>query len=316
MPGWSFVEPPTGFGWAPDRHFRAVMTEDGGRTPVVIRHSWSIEGHETERHLYESVLGRFPFVTPQLLASFSIEGGETPWMVLEDIGELVAERVNPGDRRAFLQALGQLHGCCLALLESAQLAMGPLTHFPESHAHTYYREWEALLTQGIESNALGIPASSLRTCRRLGDALAAEPQLLLHGDTDCSNAVVTGRGIGLVDWERACLGPASIDLSRVVLADALLEDMQVYRSAFSRAAGTELTDADAIKIGRMGILFDALRSICYYVRQTTDGNDPGEDWRKRYYQPSIECLDSQTWLELSRHEVRDKTTEQRHATDG
>ena len=153
-----------------------------------------------------------------------------------------------------------------------------------------------MLTRGVESEGLGVPASSLGACRRLRDALAAEPQLLLHGDTDYSNAIVTERGIGFVDWERACFGPASVDVSRVVVADALMEDMQAYRSAFSVAAGTVLTDVDAIRIGSMGILFDALRTICCYIRQTTEGNDPGEDWRARYYQPSIELLDSRTWL--------------------
>ena len=134
------MKPPQGFGWAPHRHFRAILGRNGREVPVIIRACWSVSGFESERHLYESVLGQFPFVTPRLLASFSLKDGEVPWMVLQDIGEPAAQKAKPEDRRAFLQALGQLHGCSFTLLASAQLPRGPLPCFPESHAYTYYHE--------------------------------------------------------------------------------------------------------------------------------------------------------------------------------
>ena len=217
-------------------------------------------------------------------------------MILQDIGEQVAAADCPADRRAFLQALGQLHGCSRCLLDSGQLHQGPLKCFPASHAYTHYDEWEGLLTQGLDLDEYDLPASTLEACRRLRDALAAEPRALLHGDTDLSNAIVTNSGIGLIDWERACLGPASVDLSRVVPASELADDAQTYRTAFNETAGFELSNGDVLRVVGIGILFDSLRWICHYIKQSTCGNSPDEEWRSQYYIPCLEHIRSEVWL--------------------
>ncbi|HIJ73636.1 MAG TPA: hypothetical protein HPP83_05985 [Candidatus Hydrogenedentes bacterium] len=66
MPGWQFAEPPRGFGWAPNRHFRAELVKGDRRKRVVIRESWSPAGFQIERYLYLSVLGDLPVKTPRL----------------------------------------------------------------------------------------------------------------------------------------------------------------------------------------------------------------------------------------------------------
>ena len=312
MPGWSFAEPPLGFGWAPERHFRAVLRRDGENARVIVRRTWTVAGFQAERHVYESVLAQFSFVTPELLAFFKLDGCDTPWMVLQDIGEQLASSERSEDRRMFIGVLGHLHGTSQRLLASNQIGMGPLLSFPASLAYMHYDEWDAMLTRGMKSKDYGIPASALEACRKLRDALTAEPTVLLHGDTDFSNAIVTGEGIGLIDWERACLGPASLDLSRVVSASDLADDMQVYCESFNEGGGYSLTEDEAIRIGGLGLVFDSLRWICHFIKQATAGNSPGDEWRKQYYDPCLEALSSRTWLQY--WEAR--TTEPVAAGDG
>jgi aminoglycoside phosphotransferase (APT) family kinase protein len=216
-------------------------------------------------------------------------------MVLRDLGEQVASSARSEDRRSFIEALGGLHGQSRRLLECGGFDRGPLRFFPARHACTHYGEWDALLTMGMKPEICGIPASALEVCRKLKAFLAAAPAALLHGDTDFSNAIVTNKGIGLIDWERACLGPASVDLSRVVSPDELAVDMRCYRAAFNKAGDADLAGEEAVRLGERAVAFDSLRWISHYVKQCLGGNDPGDDWRERYYEPCIRILRSREW---------------------
>ena len=287
MPGWEFENPLQGFGWAPQRHFRAVLVTASRKQSVIVRRSSSVSGFETERYLYESVLADLPFKTPQLLGTFTLNGDQSPWMILEDIGHRTAADA-PEKRRLFLQILAWLHGHGRRLCEAGQLDEERLRRFPANHP--YYNEWEAVLENGLTSGTYALPNTVLRSLWRLQEGLAQQPQTLLHGDTDYSNAILTYDGMALVDWERASIGPGSVDLGRVVSPEELYDDMQSYRTAYCEASGQEMGDEEALRIGGLGVVFDSLRWICYYVKRVEDGNDPGEDWRRAHYEPCLERI--------------------------
>ena len=293
MPGWDFVSPLRAFGWTPRRHFRAVLAKAGKRQRVIVRHSWSVLGFDTEKCLYESVLGDMSFRTPVLLGTFAIDHGEPPWMILEDLGEsTIADE--PAKRHLILPVLGLLHGCGRHLLEAGRLDTGKLVPFPGSH--TCHDEWETFLGDGLTSDRYALPSGVLGCLDRLRDGLAQEPQTLLHGDTDLSNFVLTADGVAPVDWERALIGPASLDLGSVVSLDKLSEDMQSYRVAYCQASGHSMGNEDALRVGGQGILFDSLRWVCYYIRRVEAGNDPGEEWRQLHYEPRLRRVRAVTRL--------------------
>ena len=285
---WMTAVPPTRP--CSGRHFAPpliakVLARAGEIQEVVVRHSWSVSGFETERYLYGSVLADLPFKTPELFGTFTLSGDDSPWMILEDMGDRSAAN-QPENRRLFLRLLGWLHGHGRRLCESAQLDERRLNRFPANHS--YYDEWEAILENGLASGKYALPTSALSSCRRLRDGLVGEPQTLLHGDTDYSNAILKHNSMGLVDWERASIGPASVDLGRVVCARELHGETRSYRIAFGETSGYDLDDEQAVRIARMGIVFDSLRWICYYIKQVEGGSDPGEEWYRAHYEPCIE----------------------------
>ena len=284
MPGWNLESLPEGFGWAPQRHLRTVLLNGALRQRVVIRQSWSDLAFQTERYLYESVLACVPFKTPRLIGTFTLMGDESPWMILEDIGDrTVAD--DPEMRPKFIEALGLLHGYGRRLCVENQLDSSRLRQFPASHS--YFRGWQAILENGLESGRYALPETILSFFRTLREDLVQEPHTLLHGDTDPSNAIVVPNGISLVDWERASIGPASVDLGRVVSAAQLQDDMQLYSRAYRRASGHDMGDGEGLRVGGLGIAFDSLRWVCHYISQVEEGNDPGEDWRRANYEPCL-----------------------------
>jgi hypothetical protein len=295
MPGWVLETEPKGFGWGPDRHLRAVLSKDGRPTGVVIRCSWCASGFEIEKFLYERLLSELPVRTATLLAVFSTDEDEALWMVLEDMGKQVAAGDAPGDRRLFLEALGRLHGYGRCLIDSGRLIGSPIRCFPKNHS--YFEEWPIFLEMGLEDNQFGLPEFVLETLFRLRDELARSPRTLLHGDTDFSNAIRLPSAVGLIDWERSSIGPASVDLGGVVDPHAMLGEMESYRKAFNKYAESPLDAEEAVQIARAGIVFASLRWVCYYVGQVSRGNDPGDDWRRRHYEPCLEKLRAATETE-------------------
>ena len=132
MPGWCFVKPPEGFGWAPNRHLRAELARGDETAKVIIRQTWSSTRLNVEKFLYRSVFSQFRFRTPKLWTIFRTEAGGTPWMILEDVGDRYADHSSFKDRRAFLEVLGWLHGQGIGLAELGYFADTPIPHFSES----------------------------------------------------------------------------------------------------------------------------------------------------------------------------------------
>jgi hypothetical protein len=92
----------------------------------------------------------------------------------------------------------------------------------------------AVAADGPALTALGVP----RIARR--GALAEWPEVLVHGALAPANAVLSDRGVVLVEWRGASLGAGLIDLARLardggVPARPLAEE-------YARLAGVALTD--------------------------------------------------------------------------
>ena len=299
MPGWRFEQPPRPFGWAPDRHFRALLACGDRHEPVVIRQSWSGPGFEVERYLYTQILPDLPVNTPLLLASFRTHSHDTGWLVLRDVGQRCADQACPHDRQRVLLQLGALHGHGIRLTRSGRLAGSPLPQFPPSHWH--YQGWEDLVRFGVCSSQHLLPAWATDFTHLVREKAAAAEVTLLHGDTDYSNAVVGPSGLSLVDWERACIGPASADLGRALEpTGARPDDLKAYHGAYQEALHADISLERTRQEMELAVSLNSLRWICYYLKRLSEGDDPGESWRDSYFVPSLRMLESsretrQTW---------------------
>jgi len=49
----------------------------------------------------------------------------------------------------------------------------------------------------------------------LPEPLASAPRVLVHGDLVCANAVRVARGVVLLGWRHAALGPGALDVARL-----------------------------------------------------------------------------------------------------
>lgn len=288
MPGWRFSEPPRGFGWATDRHLRAVLAKDCRREKVIIRKSWSTSGFEVECYLYGCVLQDLPLNTPKLWSTFHLKDCATGWMILEDVGRRCANAGCSEDRRAFLAALGSLHGRGLYLAESGRFRGSPLPRFPLQHWH--YDEWGNLIMLGLESSRYALEEWIVNLLESVQRRVEIARPTLLHGDTDYSNVVLSHSGASLVDWEYACIGPASADLGRALEPVDCYDELESYHLAYQEASGVDVPFNDIVEVADIGLALNSLRWICYYLRRVNEGNDPGEDWRNNYYRPIVERL--------------------------
>jgi hypothetical protein len=88
--------------------------------------------------------------------------------------------------------------------------------------------------------------------------LSSAPLRLVHGDLRCAMAHRTGRGVVIVDWSNAYLGPAALDAASLI-ADALRqshpESASRMRSTYVQESGDEdatemLAAAEALIGGR------------------------------------------------------------------
>ncbi len=279
LPGWQFLGRPEPFGWAPDHHLRACLRDPGGTEwPVILRQAWGSESFSAEVFAYRELLPQLPLRTARLWATFRI-GEEQDWMVLEDLGPTTAD---PSHRDALLRTLGSLHGAG-ALLLSDLPADHPLPSFDA--AAPDHQRWADLLTRHEGMLPQGATGVFARVLRRLAD----QPTTLLHGDTDLSNAVLIGEEVALVDWEKVMLGPAALDLGRLVKHLGDPTELSHYRAAY-RATGSELSEEELQPLFELADGFDCVRWICYCLDRTEAENDPGTEWREMYYAPRLERL--------------------------
>ncbi len=288
MPGWRFVKPPVGFGWAPQRHFRARIAGAKEGVDVVIRQSWRSEGFAAEVHVYRELAEQLPAKTARLLGTFSLDSGDPDWIVLEDLGTHMLSPSHRTDREAFLLALGRLHAWGESVERLAQLKNSPLPVVPPHP--TKRGEWRDLLRLNLESDEYSLEPWMPDLCDAVWERLAGEPPTLLHGDADFSNALWVGSDVALIDWERACIGPAALDLGRVIEATESSDELEGYASGYRSVARRELSAERLRHAADLGDGHNCLRWVCYYINGTSNGKGPPSGWRRNYYEPCLARL--------------------------
>ena len=97
----------------------------------------------------------------------------------------------------------------------------------------------------VERDLPALRALGLRDARSdLPHALASSPQALVHGDLVCANALRVARGVVLVGWRRAFIGPAILDAAALVL-DLEQRDRWDEAKAVRAASGDPALFAEA-----------------------------------------------------------------------
>lgn len=288
LPGWRFVGGPQPFTSAPDRHLRACLASGDQTEAVVIRRAWRDEGYEVETFLYRHVLPRLSLRTPRLWATFVLDADGSKWTVLEDLGVSTAQRNREADRRAVLRALGCLHGEGAAFLDDVRGAACPLPRFgpgvvPYAGRLVPVERWHEILDGALRSPSFRPEAWVHPFLDALLRRLAGEPATLLHGDANFSNAVLTGDGVGLIDFERAFIGPASLDIGRVAAMTESPGELDDYRRGFAGTTEAGPSPDAVADWAELGQVYDGYYWICYYVEETLRGRDLGEDMRTTLY---------------------------------
>ena len=294
MHGWEFVTPLTGFGWAPERHLRAELTGGAQYRKVVIRQSWSIEGYTSECYLYQSVLPGLTIRTPKLFGTFTLDPEGSKWMILEDSGSRQPTMGDVADRKAFLATLGCLHGQGRLLVQDSNFSMTPLPEFPRDTLNRddlNFGKWRSVLLNALTDHSFGVEELTVNLLDCLWLQLSRQPKTLLHGDTDASNAVWVDGEIALFDWERALIGPACLDLGRLMeYLTSTIDELDTYREMFNKASEESLSVGEMYYIADLGKGYNNLRWVCYYIEQVTGGNPPS--WGEETYHGFLNQLRS------------------------
>ena len=150
-----------------------------------------------------------------------------------------------------------------------------------------HEQWCSLIADGLGKAESGIEPWATRLLEAVLHRLAEQPVVLVHGDVDFSNAVPTDQGMALVDWEKASIGPPSLDLGAMIETLSSRDELETYRVLFSEAGGEGLTRERMHEWTDLGDAYDCLRWICYYLGVAAEGNGPGDSWRENYYSPRL-----------------------------
>ena len=130
-------------------------------------------------------------------------------------------------------------------------ALGPWILIEDVYAGEPVREGDALeilrakeaVERAVEKDLPALRALGLRdSVHDLPHALEALPPALVHGDLVCANALRTARGVILVGWRLAFIGPALLDAAALVL------DLE-QRDRQDEAAAVRHASRDAAQFG-------------------------------------------------------------------
>ena len=293
--GWEISSPPQPFTWAPDRHLRACLVKNGRTRNVILRRSWAPKNFEIETFLYRSVLPNFSVRTPVLWGTFVADDGQSLWIILEDVDGRTVRSDDPEDRKKFMAALGQLHGQGIRWLEGQKDSIDFLPRFddaslPYAGKFLPIRLWVERLARGIEIPSLEIKPCLLSFPQWLLAQLVRQPMTLLHGDTDVSNGIIVDNEVFLIDFERACIGPPSLDLGKAVEWAESLDELEPYHSCFREVSGKDIPVSVLREWIDLGQGYNSLYWVSYYVERILEGNPLDLEWRERYYEPAIKTM--------------------------
>lgn len=186
---------------------------------------------------------------PEMVASSEVLGA----VLLDYLPGTPLDQLEPAARREPLAAvpalLAGLHGGSVDDLATGQAAGDGL---PAWDAAQVTRKLDALTT-AVDGTAPGVAGAARRVTATVAGRLAAprEPGVLMHGDLSLRNLVWSAEPppgapqLGVIDWDRAAIGPREADLSPLVgllgvAAGSLVED---YERASGRPVDRPLLDA-------------------------------------------------------------------------
>jgi len=106
-------------------------------------------------------------------------------------------------------------------------------------------EAKRAIESAVERDLPALRALGLRdSVHDLPHALASAPQSLVHGDLICANGLRVARGVVIVGWRHAFIGPAALDAAALAL-DLEQRDRHAEAQAVRTAAGDATLLAEA-----------------------------------------------------------------------
>jgi scyllo-inosamine 4-kinase len=218
---------------------------------------------------------------PKILGVGTIEGHD--WIVTEEVRgqnlHVAWPALTPEERRRAIRQLWARVRVVHAATPTLRLLVGSHAGFIPATAN------DATAAADRVSAALGLPdVQRSRFHEIIGDYYRAAPvveQVVNHGDLALMNALWDGDVVALLDFEFALLGPAEIDLCRLV-SDLVSEDgasldPDAGAAAFDIAA-RQLDPVDGRALLHGAAVLDQLRDLdIWLARGRTE--ERFEDWR-------------------------------------
>ena len=68
------------------------------------------------------------------------------------------------------------------------------------------------------------------------------------------------------------------------------DELERYRTSYAKAVRREISINELTSTAEIGHAHEALRWICYYIRNVEEGKDPGPEWRRDTYEPCLKRL--------------------------
>jgi aminoglycoside phosphotransferase (APT) family kinase protein len=200
--------------------------------------------------------GRFAAVLPAQLAQAPgmVASSEVLGAVLLDyLPGTPLDRLEPAERGEPLAAVpGLLAGLHAGSLDDLTAYEAAGDGLPAWDAGQVTRKLDALIA-AVDGTAPGVAAAARQVAAAIAGRLAAarEPGVVMHGDLSLRNLVLSAAAppgtprLGVIDWDRAAIGPREADLSPLVgllgaAAGSLVED---YERASGRPVDHRLLDA-------------------------------------------------------------------------
>ena len=111
------------------------------------------------------------------------------------------------------------------------------------------------IERAVANDLPALKALGLREVTALAEPLASAPRVLLHGALVCANALRVERGVVLVAWRHAALGPGALDIAR------LAQELERRGRPGEAAAIRETYSAESREAGASDLLAAAARAL-------------------------------------------------------
>lgn len=246
---------------------------------------------DVELDIYGRVLPGLGLAGPRPIDA--ARGGVTSWLLIEHIDGRTAVLDQPSDRRLLTDWVSNLETRWLAGSDGAGVPVRVLDDYLRRVLvladGSWHRDGDAPAPAGASDDGHRRAEAERAAWQRLADAMPAVwraasvlPVVLTHGDLSDENVFVTRGASGLpvvcpVDWERAALTPAAIDVCRL--------DEAAYRSAVTWAS-----DLSPIELGAAQAAGHCLRLV---MRDLAGMRSSKRDRHRRRLLRLVDALEDQ-----------------------